>query len=54
MPQAAQQADDGVSQASEHLRAMPLSDLAAVFVEDDVANPVEAVFNTPMSPVKGQ
>jgi len=49
-----QQADDGVAQAGEHLRAMPFSDLAAVLVEGDIAHPVQAVFDAPMVPIEGQ
>ena len=41
--QATQQADDGVSQAGEHLGAMALSNLAAVLIERDIADPMEAV-----------
>ena len=52
--QATQQADDGVSQAGEHLGAMALSNLAAVLVERDIADPMEAVLDTPVPPVEGQ
>ena len=52
--QATQQADDGVSQAGEHLGAMALSNLAAVLIERDIADPMEAVLNTPVPPVEGQ
>ncbi len=49
-----QQADDGVAQTGEHLRAMALADLAAVLIESDIAHPVEAVFDAPMVSIEGQ
>ena len=52
--QATQQADDGVSQAGEHLGAMALSNLAAVLIERDIADPMEAVLDIPVPPVEGQ
>ena len=52
--QATQQSDDGVSQAGEHLGAMALSDLTAVLVERGIADPMEAVLDTPVPPVEGQ
>ena len=52
--QATQQADNGVSQAGEHLGAMALSNLAAVLIKRDIADPMEAVLDTPVPPVEGQ
>lgn len=51
--QAAHQADDEVTQASQHLGAMALADLAAVFIEVDIAYPVHAL-DGPVTAVDGQ
>ncbi len=48
----AKQADDEVSQRGDELRGVLSSDLAAVLIEGDIADIVEAVFNSPVSAVQ--
>jgi len=50
----AQQADDEVSQAGEHLGGVTGAHPTAVLVEGDVSDPVEAVFDGPVPPGKGE
>ena len=52
--QASQQADDEVSQTGEHLGSMPLSYLGAVFIDSDVADPVQAVLDAPVAAIEFQ
>lgn len=51
---AAQQADDEVSDRGEHLGAMAFAHLGAVFVESDVAHPMQAVLDAPVAAVERQ
>ncbi len=48
----AKQADGEVSQRGDDLRTVLGSDLAAVLIKGDIADVVEAVFNSPMSAVQ--
>lgn len=50
----AKQADGEVAKRCEHLSTMALSHLRSVLVEGDVAHPVEAVFDRPLSSCEGQ
>ena len=49
MPGQPQQADGQVAQAGHHLRAVAGADLTAILVEDDVADPVQAVLDLPLA-----
>ncbi len=54
MDQSSNQADNEVADGGEYLRAVSLSDLGAILVEGDVADPVETVLDTPMATVEGE
>src|SRR3972149_3206198 len=50
----AQQTDREVAETGHHVRAGGRAHLRAVFVEGDVADPVDAVLDTPMAAVEGE
>lgn len=49
-----QDADGQIAEARHHPRAVALADLASILIESDVAHPVEAIFDRPVPPHKGQ
>ncbi len=50
---AAQDPDGGIAQGGHNLGRMARANLAAIFIEGDVAHPMQAVLDTPMAPPKG-
>ena len=52
--QASQQADGEVAQAGEHLGAVALAHLAAVFVEGGIPYPMQAVLDAPVAAIEFQ
>lgn len=50
----AQEADDEVSKACEHLRSVALSHAAAILVKGHIPDPVQSVLDGPMAPGEAQ
>ncbi len=53
MAGAAQDPDGGIAQGGHDLGRMARANLAAIFIEGDVAHPMQAVLDAPMAPPKG-
>lgn len=51
-PTQAQQADDEIAQAGHDAGAVAGADLRAIFIKGDIADPVGAVFDTPVAAVE--
>lgn len=54
MPSSAQETEGKITKGGQHLRRSATADLAAVLVEGDIANPMHAVLDAPVSPPKGE
>lgn len=50
----AKEADGEIAQGGHDLGASKLADLATIFIEGDITDPVESVFNGPMAAVEGE